>query len=368
MYIHKKQNDISSPGDTKLKIIRENNPILSPSSEQKWMSRLVMNPGVIYDRKKYRMVFTASGGDGSYWLGYAESDDGIHFSCNEEPFFCPNEDEDAFDHGTVEDPRITYLDGTFYITYAARFMNINEWSKGKRRLGPGGDNAPSWERNNRRVGLAATEDWKTLKRLGPLSSEHLNDANVVLFPEKINGKYVYLHRPSSSPAWLLPMHYEPGRTWILFTDEINRWASGKIAEPWHMTDGVDIPDDYMLLAPEQPWESMKVGPSGVPLPTDDGWLMFYHGVDRKGTYRIGLALLDRENPGKVLCRTPAPVMEPEGEIELKGGPYPGCIFPCANLRIGDEIRLYYGICDKHIGSATVKFNDILNYIKKFPVR
>jgi len=350
-----------------LKITREKNPILKPDPDLPWTMHCVFNPGVVYDRGKYRMVFSGNDGKGCIQLGYAESGDGVHFNVNEKPFLPPDPDENAFDHGTTEDPRVTYLEGTFYITYAARCTNMNEWAAGKRKFDPRGEHAIAWERNNRRVGVAATRDWQTVKRLGPVSSEHMNDANVVLFPEKIGGKYVYLHRPSSGPAWLLPMHYEPGRAWILFTDTVNRWCSNKIAEAWLLRDGVDIPDDYMLLQPEHAWESMKVGPSGVPIPTDDGWLMFYHGVDRQGVYRIGLALLDREDPRKVLCRTPRPVMEPEGELECNGGPYPRCIFPCANVVTGDEIRLFYGICDRSVGTAVTSLSEALTCVKQYKV-
>ena len=351
-----------------LKILRADNPILSPSRKHLWRSALVMNPGVVFDGGLFRMLFTASDGKGTYCLGYAESGDGVHFTPDDTPFLNPALDEEAFDHGTVEDPRITLLDGTAYITYAARCTNIAEWNSGRIRRGPGGDNAPSWICNGRRVGLAMTRDWKTVIRLGPLSSPFLNDANVVLFPERIGGKYVYLHRPSAAPAWLLPMHYEPGRTWILFTDRIDHWCSDKIAEAWSLTDGIDIPDESVLLSPERPWEMMKTGPAGVPIPTDDGWLMFYHAVDRQGVYRIGLALLDRENPRIVLCRTPDPVMEPTGALEREQGGYPNCIFPCATLHLDDEIRLFYGICDLCIGTAVCNFRDALQHVKQFPCR
>ena len=348
-----------------LRIIRDANPILKPNPDLPWARYSVFNPGVVCDNGKYRMIFSGNDGCGCIQLGYAQSGDGTHFEVREKPFLAPDPDENSFDHGTTEDPRITCLDGTFYITYAARCMNMSDWARGERKFDPRGEHAIAWERNNRRVGLAATEDWKTVKRLGPISSEHLNDANVVLFPEKINGKYVYLHRPSSSPAWLLPMRYEPGRAWILFTDTINKWCSDKIAEAWLMDDKIDIPDDTMLLQPERDWEMMKVGPSGVPIPTDDGWLMFYHGVDRRGVYRIGLALLDGDDPRKVLCRTPEPVMEPEGELELAGGPYPKCIFPCANIVTGDEIRIFYGICDHCIGAAVTSLSEALTHVKRF---
>ena len=83
-----------------------------------------MNPGVAVYNGKYRMVFTAGNGKGNFFLGYAESSDGEHFTVNQDPFLKPDSDENAFDHGTVEDPRVTELDGKFYITYAARYMNM----------------------------------------------------------------------------------------------------------------------------------------------------------------------------------------------------------------------------------------------------
>ena len=348
-----------------MKINRLNNPILTTDPNRDWMSRTVMNPGVVYWNGKFRMVFTAAGNAaGEYFLGYAESEDGEHFTANPEPFFAPDPNPEAFDHGTVEDPRVTELDGKFYITYAARYMPMKDWAKGVRKFGPGGDNAPSWERNSRRVGLAVTEDWKTVKRLGPLSSPFLNDANVVLFPEKINGKYAYLHRPSSSPAWILPMFYEPGRAWLLYTDTINKWCSDKIEMPWNMVDGVDIPDDFMLIEPEQSWESMKVGPSGVPIPTDDGWLMTYHGVDRKSCYRIGLALLDREDPRKVIARTPVPIFEPQDKWDFSDWGLP-CVFPCANVVIGDDVFMYYGCADDYTSVATFSLKAALEHVKQF---
>ena len=102
-----------------LKITREKNPILKPEPDLPWTAHCVFNPGVVYDKGKYRMVFSGNDGKGCIQLGYAESGDGVRFDVNEKPFLPPDPDENAFDHGTTEDPRVTYLEGTFYITYAA---------------------------------------------------------------------------------------------------------------------------------------------------------------------------------------------------------------------------------------------------------
>ena len=342
------------------------NPILRPDPGLWWAGRQTRNPGVILDNGVFHMLFTAmpEPKNGAIYLGHATSNDGIHFEVEPEPFLSPSENFNDFDHGTVEDCRITAMDGKFYCAYAARSFNGQKYARGERRLGPDGNRNPTWTENFRRVGFAETSDWKSVKRLGPLTSEHLNDSNVVLLPEKINGKYAVLHRPNATTAWTLPMFYDPGSIWMAFTDDLSHWSSNRKEMPWNMIDGEDIPDDHLLIRPEFPWERLKIGASGVPIPTDDGLLMFYHAVDRQGTYREGLMLLDRENPLQVIARSPVPVMEPETELE-KSGDYPNCIFPTANVVVGDEICMYYGAADCYTCLAVLNLKETLDYIKQF---
>jgi predicted GH43/DUF377 family glycosyl hydrolase len=348
------------------KIVRyKGNPVVSPIPGCEWSARMTMNPGVVFDKGLFRMLFTAGHSDGTMALGYGESKDGFHFDFRPEPFLGPNPDENEFDHASAEDPRITTFEGKHYIAYAARSFNLSRYGRGESRLGPGGNRNPTWARDYRRVGLAVTEDWQSVKRLGPLSSEHMSDANVALLPEKINGKFAYLHRPTPSTPWTLPMFYYPASIWLLLSDRIDYWSTQAREMPWDMTDGIDVPEDYLLAAPEREWEAMKIGPSGVPIPTDDGWLMLYHGVDRPGKYRVGIMLLDREDPRKVLCRTPDPIMESETDIELHGE-YPGVVFPTANVPIGDEVFLYYGAGDSHCSVANFSLKEALAHVKKFP--
>ncbi|MBQ6470771.1 MAG: hypothetical protein IJJ33_02195 [Victivallales bacterium] len=345
-----------------------NNPILRATGELPWASAFVLNPGVVFDNRLFRMLFTAGNGDGALHLGYAESRDGIHFTPRPHPLLSPSANPDAFDFGTVDDPRITILDNQRYIVYAARSQNMNRYASGDFRVGPHGERWQTWRNNYRRIGLATiSPDWTDCRRIGSLSSPHLCDANALLFPEKVNGEYVYLHRPTAAIPWTLPMRYCPGAIWILFTKQVSHWASDRREDPWNMVDKVDMPDDYLLLRPERSWESDKVGALGVPIVTDDGFLAFYHGVDRAGTYRVGLVLLDRADPRKVLCRTPFPIMEPETPLE-KSGSYPNCIFPCANVLVGDEIRLYYGAGDQCICMAMASLRELMNHVKRFPVK
>ncbi|MGN0869778.1 MAG: glycosidase [Victivallales bacterium] len=342
------------------------NPILGPNPDLPWGQHEARNPGVVFDGRKFHLVFTATPEprNGEIYLGYASGSDGIHFECAPEPLLRPSPDPDDFDHASVEDARITELDGKFYIAYAARSFNMLKFAAGERRVGPDGNRNPTWTENFRRVGFAVTTDWQHCRKLGPITSEHICDANVALFPEKINGKYLILHRPTTAVPWTLPCFYSPASIWLVFSDSLERWSSNRREMPWNMIDGEDIPDEHLLIKPEYEWESMKIGASGIPIPTDDGWLMFYHAVDRKGVYRVGLMLLDRQNPLKVLARSPLPVMQPEGTFEQSGA-YPNCVFPCANIVVGDEIFIYYGAADLYCCLATVKLQETLNYINQY---
>lgn len=347
----------------------EQNPILEPGTRLPWCSHEIRNPGVIFDGRLFHMAFTAATdllAGGEMVLGHAWSADGIHFTCDEEPLLRPNPDADAFDAGTVEDCRITTFAGRHYLAYAGRSLSIGRYARGERRLGPGGNTNPTWTANFRRVGLAVTDDWRAIERLGPITSEHMSDANVTLFPEKIGGKYAILHRPTPFIAWAMPLLYNPGCMWIAFSDDLLRWGGDKLAMPWDLR-AEDLPDDHLLIRPEQPWEMLKVGAAGVPIATDEGWLMLYHAVDRQGVYRVGILLLDRDDPRRVIARTREPVMAPEEPYET-AGPYPGCIFPCAHVPVGDELFIYYGAVDRHTCLATTSVRILLDEVLRWRVR
>lgn len=344
----------------------DGNPILGPIPGVQWRGT-ARNPGVVYDGKTFHMTFTADSRprDGIIRLGYATSTDGFHFTELDHPWMEASLDPSDFDHAGCEDARITYLEGRYYIAYAGRSLNGRDYAAGVRRFGPNGNTNPVWTDNYRRVGLAVTDDFKTFEKLGPITSEHICDANVALFPEKFNGKYAMLHRPTAFIPWLLPLHYHPGCIWLAFSDNLTHWSSNKREMPWDMVDGEDIMDEVLLMAPEQSWEMLKIGGSGVPIPTDDGWLMTYHGVDRQSVYRVGLVLLDRENPRKVIARSPYPVFEPKDEWDTAKGWGLKCVFPCANVVVGDDVFMYYGCGDNFTSVATFSLKEALAYVKQF---
>ena len=345
----------------------DKNPILGPNHDLPWQGS-ARNPGVAYDGKKFHMLYTADPDphDGVIRLGYAESTDGFHFTPQTKPWMDVSLDPADFDHAGCEDARITFLDGRYYIAYAGRSFNMNDHAAGIRRLGPNGNTNPVWTDNFRRVGLAVTDDFKSFEKLGPITSEHMCDCNVALFPEKINGKYVMIHRPTAFIPWTLPLHYHPACIWIAFSDSLTYWSSNRREMPWNMIDGKDIMDECLLIAPQKPWEMLKIGGSGVPIPTDDGWLLTYHAVDRQSTYRVGLLLLDRENPTKVIARTPEPVFEPVLDFETNEVGL-SCVFPCANIAVNDEVLLYYGCGDVYTSVATFSLKEALAHVKQFRV-
>lgn len=342
------------------------NPILGADPKRVWRGT-ARNPGVVFDGNLFHMTFTAAANpkDGLLRLGYAKSTDGFNFIENEEPWMTPSISPADWDHAGCEDSRITYLEGRYYIAYAGRTLNGIDFGAGTRRRGPDNNLNPTWTENYRRVGLAVTDDFKSFEKLGPITSEHICDCNVALFPEKINGKYAMLHRPTAFIPWTLPLHYHPGCIWLAFSDDLLHWSSNKREMGWNMIDGEDIMDEVLLMAPEQKWEAMKLGASGVPVLTDDGWFMTYHAVDRPGVYRVGMALLDREDPRKVIARTPAPVFEPEDSWDTAWEWGLKCVFPCANVVVGDEVFMYYGCGDNYVSVATFSLKEAIQHLKRY---
>lgn len=341
------------------------NPLLGPDPGCLWGSGEARNPGVVYDGKKFHMVFTAApkrtAGKIVLYLGYASSNDGFNFTRNDAPFISPSNREGDFDWRGVEDARITKIGETYYIAYAAKAVTDYEVYVEKYTPKNIPNDHPTWTRGFRRVGLAATKDFASCEKLGPITSEFLFDANGMLFPEKINGRYALLHRPSPFAPGKHACHYTPPKIFIAFSKDLLNWFEND-------DDGINrgVTNDFLLIGPRQKWEEQKVGGAGVPIKTDEGWLMLYHAVDKEGTYRCGLLLLDTEDPRKVIARTPEPVFEPETDLEKNSSLiYPGCVFPCAHIVVGDEVFIYYGAGDQYVCMATAKLKNLIDYVLKY---
>ena len=324
---------------------RHNRPVLQPREDIPWASGAVFNPGVWYEDglvhlayravpSGYTTVMVVEEGDEEprrgfidyiSSIGYAKSTDGTHFDWETEPLISPGE---SFDQFGAEDPRISKIGDRYLITYTA----LSQPAFG----GP---------EDGVRIGLASTRDFKTVTRHGVVGPG-LRDKDAVIFPATFDGRVAMLHRifPDIQIAWF---------------DSIDQLCNPP-ADYW--SKYLAHLDDYVVMRPEHPWEAKKIGMGPTPIETADGWLLIYHGVDQKHVYRMGLALLDLEDPLRVIARTKHPVLEPEADYELFGD-VDNVVFPEGAAVIDGVLHVYYGAADKVIGLATAKLTDVLEAVK-----
>ncbi len=330
------------------------NPILTPTPERLWESFCVCNPGAWYENGTVTMLYRAAPDTDEHpiYFGLARSRDGFSFErVSEEPVFGPM--EGAFDGGCVEDARIVKLDGVFYVTYAARMFPPGAYYRNTISLThfvpepfrhESAPKAMKW--NLTRSGLAATTDFRAWTRLGPITAPDVDDRDVILFPEPIQGRYWRMHRPSE---WVGDAYgCDRPSIWISSSGDMLKWDSSEI-----------------LAQPAFEWEGKKIGGGTPPIRTDRGWLTLYHGVCRDHIYRAGALLLDLEDPRMIIGRSPEPILEPEEDYELRGM-FPNVVFPTGNVVIDGTLFVYYGCADKVIGAATVPLEAFVDYLADNP--
>jgi len=315
------------------------NPILKPRGDT-WESIAVFNPAVAYMDGKIHLLYRAVGEYVHYIsrLGHAVFDENLNLVArSDKPCFSP---EIELWEVSVEDARLTPLEGRLYMTYVITPTPCPPYAV-RRRLG-----IPLPPQARTRISLAEVtieSGRMSFQRLGIITPYGANERDTVLFPEKIRGKYAALHRPS---AWIGPGYPTdvPG-IWFAYLDDI----AGRMYE------------HRLVMKPEQPWESRKIGAGPPPLKTEEGWLLIYHGVDEDRAYRAGAALLDLEEPWRVIARTPEPILEPEEEYE-KEGDVPNVVFPEGAVILGDELFIFYGAADKVCCAASVNLSRFIEYL------
>lgn len=201
----------------------------------------------------------------------------------------------------VEDARVTCIDGEYLITYTA----VSE--------------------SGVAVGMRRTRDWKTFSAPEVIFPPHNKDC--AIFPRRVGGRYWALHRPSGAG---IGGNY----IWLAQSPDLRHWG------------------DHRCLAACRPgaWDAERVGAGAEPIETPHGWLEVYHGADGSGRYCLGLLLLDRDAPWKVLARSRAPVMEPAEPYE-RSGFYGNCIFTNGHVVDGDRLLVYYGAADAVVCGA-----------------
>ena len=297
------------------------NPIIAPIRDHPWESKATFNPTAIKLDGKIHIVYRAMSEDNTSTLGYAVSNDGLNINERlSEPIYRPRAtfEGKGVPNGNsgCEDPRIIKIGSTLYMTYTAY----------------NGVEVP-------RVGLSCISVKDFLNRKWNWSEPVLvtpagiDDKDACIFPEKVNGKFMIIHRIESQIC-------------VDFTSSIK-------AAPGEITKGI------RFMAPRYGmWDSKKVGLAGVPIKTKAGWILFYHGVSEDCHYCLGAALLDLKNPLVILSRTSDPIMEPKERYEREGQ-VPNVVFPCGHVCVGDTIYHYYGGSDSVIGVATMKLSELM---------
>jgi len=329
------------------------NPIVQPGLYE-WRQAVVFNPGVIYEDGTFTMYERAAGGLRPFhcYIGALESTDGVHFRhvCDE-PVFTP--EMVGSKYGSVQDPRVVNIDGTYYMTYAYRPYAWNSYPTGlgvpesSQATVPGFDGDPM--KNQTRSGIAVSADRIRWEHHSWATPVELDDRDVILFPERFGGRFAILRRP----AQFIGQEYGTDRPgiWLSFSDDLQSWT-----------------DPVLIARPEFGWESGRIGGSTPPIRTDEGWLVFYHGVEdihpptRRNVYRLGAMMLDLEDPTKVLARTSDFLMEPRTYYEKYGLYIPNVIFPTAAVVVDGVVHLYYGVCDTAIALATAPLEAVVDRV------
>jgi predicted GH43/DUF377 family glycosyl hydrolase len=294
------------------------NPILLPDPSSPWESANVFNPAVIYHNGLFHMHYRAQGIDWISRIGYAVSADGVHFNRLREPVLEPCDGTDA---RGVEDPRVTEIDGVFYMTYTA-YGTV--WQGQGKPTHAGGGILPM---------IAQSRNLITWERIGPIVVGEDNKDHV-LFPRRINGRYVAFHR-----RW--------PHVWLAYSEDLRTWPEAWMAPIYRPREDND-------------WDSLSVGSNGLPIETPEGWLVINHGYGEEHVYRLGVILLDLDDPTKVIRRPKAPIFWPQELWELRGD-VPNVVFSNANPVVDGTISVYYGGGDHVIGLATCSLAELLDY-------
>ncbi|MBI2086817.1 MAG: hypothetical protein HYT69_01455 [Candidatus Zambryskibacteria bacterium] len=325
------------------------NPVMSPTPGSYWESEAVFNPGAVMDGGRIHLFYRALGPDGISRIGYASSIDGVNFDYRHpHPVYIPEKAAETAKHhpytsparltynrelylsgggwGGCEDPRAVKIEGRIYLT----FNMFNGWHSMRVAFTSIGEED------------LANKKWYWSK-FAYLSRPGDRQKNWILFPEKIRGKFALFHNLDKGDS---------ARVHIAYLDELDMRKTPSQEE---------APDPHTLPDHVVGWHNRTRSAAAPPIKTPEGWLLFYHAMDRDdpGRYKLGALLLDLEDPTKVLYRSSYPILEPDEWYENDWKP--GIIYASGAVVKGDKLFIYYGGGDKHIGIAYTNLSD---FIKK----
>lgn len=299
-------------------------PILEANENNDWERASCFNAAAIKADGLVHMFYRATdvscnGRENSNYMnyiGHAVSKDGINFERDDEYVLGPQQNTQC--QRGCEDPRVCKLDDKYYMLYTgfgARF--------------PG----------DFRICMSSSDDLKSWQQHGMVLDEPNKDA--AFFPKKINGEYILLHRRSPNIC-------------IGYSKDLKEYYNHTI---------VATPIE------ENDWEDCKIGIAGPPIETEKGYILIYHGVSNakkdfgeKGEYAqysLGIMLLDKDDPSKVVYRQKEPILVPELDWELNGH-VPNVVFSCGQVIMGEQLYVYYAGADQRMGVAKVAIKEIMD--------
>ncbi|HBA85208.1 MAG TPA: glycosidase [Verrucomicrobia bacterium] len=298
------------------------NPILV-AADWPYPVNSVFNAGAIRLADTHETLLLARVEDrrGLSHLCAARSPNGVtDWTIDSTPTLLPNREERPEEFWGLEDPRITWIPE--WKKYA---ITCTAYSQG----GPG-------------VALKTTEDFKQFEHYEMIMPPEDKDA--AMFPRRFGGHWAMIHRPVPAAGH--------AHIWISFSPDLRHWGSHKVL--LHARHGGW-------------WDARKIGLCNPPIETEEGWLLLYHGVRMTASgclYRIGLALMDLENPIKLIYRSDEWIFGPQETYE-RIGDVQEVVFPCGAVvdDDGDTLRVYYGGADSCIGLATASIKKLLTWLK-----
>lgn len=298
----------------------EGNPILT-KKDIPYEVATVHNAGVTKYNGQYIMLFRSHLHNGRSIIGIARSNDGFSFKAEPEPFMLPSSEGEfgIYEEFGVEDPRITFLENEYLITYSA------------------------YSKFGVRIGLAKTKDFKSVQRFSLITEADYR--NVVIFPEKINGLYVRMDRPHSD--------IDPWSIWMSYSPDLRYWGDSKV----------------IMRPVKYHWDEMKIGPGAPPIKTPKGWLNIYHGVFPTmdgSVYRLGVALHKLEDPSKIISVCDRWILQPEEVYELTGYVH-NVVFTCGAVPEEDgTVKIYWGGADTVMCAGIADIEELVDLCLKYP--
>jgi len=305
----------------------DKNPLIKPDARNAWEKKATFNPAAIDINGTAHLLYRAMGDDNTSVFGYATmTKDGL--SVKERlpvPVYVPRADFEqkrgnSRGNSGCEDPRITNIGNTLYMGYTAY----------------DGVHMPRAALTSISVQDFLAQRWDQWEEPQLITPDTVDDKDMCILPEKCRGDYYIYHRIGAQIC------ADFRKSLDFSKDRLKRC--------------IDVMDPRPGM-----WDSKKVGVAGVPILTKKGWLFIYHGISSTTTYRLGAALLDIDDPTRVIARTVDPILEPVESYEREGL-VPRVIFSCGGIVRGDTLIIYYGAADSVIGAATFSMKKLLSVL------